>query len=141
MAKISGDKRFSKRLRSLSGHALVEEISREVFVAADKIRAEAQASIARGSVQGKGHQPSKPGTPPNLDTGVLTAGIVAHPVSPLRAVVESTAVYAAAQEFGHDFGGGRVLPERPYMRPAAKKVRKEYQVDVARAVNRAIRKG
>lgn len=139
--KITGAGKHRRRLTRMRGRELVLELSKQVYIAADRVRGEAQFLIAKGSIQGKGHQPSKPGEPPNLDTGVLTAGITARLTGSLKAVAESAAPYAAAQEYGHRYDDGRVLEERPYMRPAAKTVRKEYVINVSRAVARVNRKG
>jgi HK97 gp10 family phage protein len=134
--KITGAGKHRRRLSRMRGRELVLELSKQVYIAADRVRGEAQFLIAKGSIQGKGHQPSKPGEPPNLDTGVLSAGITARLTGSLKAVAESAAPYAAHLEYGTS-----KMAERPYMRPAAKTVRKDYQVNVARAVSRINRKG
>ena len=145
--RIRGDKRHRRRLKKMRGLELVNELGKQVFVAADAVRGEAQFLIAEGSIQGAGHVPSAPGEAPNLDEGGLTAGITAHRTGPLKAVAESAAPYALAQEYGatikDGFGKGIeiVLPERPYMRPAAKKVRGDYLINIRASVSRIIRKG
>lgn len=125
----------------MQGRTLIQNLSKQVYLAAERVRGEAQFLISKGAIQGKGHVPSAPGEPPNLDTGVLTAGIVARSTGPLKAETVSTADHAAAQEFGHTYDDGRVLPERPYMRPAAKRVRTKFQINVRDTVNRIIKGG
>lgn len=134
MVSIRGDKRHRQRLTAMRGQRLVLQLSKKVYVAADRVRAEAQYLIAKGSIQGKGHQPSAPGEPPNLDTGVLTAGITARYTAPLKAVAESAAPYAVHLEYGTSR-----MAERPYMRPAAKTVRGQFTLDVRASVNNVIR--
>lgn len=134
--KITGDRRHRQRIQRLKGQALVAELGKRVFVAADQVRGEAQYLIAKGSVQGKGHVPSRPGEPPNLDTGVLTAGITSRRTGPLSAVAESAAPYAVVLETGSS-----KMAERPYMKPAARIVKEDYVINIRAGVNRVIRKG
>lgn len=134
--KITGDKRHRNRLKRMRGLELVNELGKRVFIAADAVRGEAQALIAEGSIQGAGHVPSKPYDPPNLDTGVLSAGITARRTAPLKAIAESAAPYAVYLEVGTS-----KMIERPYMRPAAKVVRAEYLINIRAGVNRIMRKG
>lgn len=100
-----------------------------IWAGANEIKVEAQLSITRGSVSGKNHVASKPGEPPNNDTGVLKNNIETISTGPLTAEVQSKAPYAVIHEYGgtieDGFGKGVkiVLPERPYMRPAAKKMK------------------
>lgn len=131
-----GEAAHRKRLTAMQGQNLVHKLNKRVFIAADRVRGEAQFLIAKGSIQGKGHVPSAPGQSPNLDTGVLTAGVTARFTGPLRAVAESAAPYAVHLEYGTS-----KMAERPYMRPAAKTVRGRFTVDVRAAVNDTIRKG
>lgn len=135
MVKITGDDRHLRRVRRLRGRELVSALGKDVFVAADRVRGEAQFLIAKGSIQGKGHVPSAPGEPPNLNKGVLTAGITARRTGALRAVAESAAPYAVHLEWGTSR-----MEERPYMRPAAQTVRGDYAINVRGSVNRLIRK-
>jgi len=134
--RIKGAESHKRRLRKMRGRELVTALTRDTFIAADSVRGVAQFLISQGSIQGKGHVPSKPGEPPNLDTGVLSAGITARITGPLKAVAESAAPYAVPLEVGTS-----KMAERPYMAPAAQKVRKEYTVNVRATVNRVNRKG
>ena len=101
-----------RRLRRLQDGA-AKAANRVVYVGADMIRAEAHRLISAGSVSGKNHVPSKPGEPPNRDTGALQAGLETTQPGPLVAEVRSNAAHAAPLEFGTS-----KMAERPYMRPA-----------------------
>lgn len=102
-----------KKLNSPSGRRL---IGKALFVAGQRIQVEAQLSITAGAVSGKSHAPSRPGEPPNNDTGVLANNIETVAKSELLVEVSSNAPYAAAMEFGTS-----KIAERPYMRPARDK--------------------
>lgn len=136
MAKFRGVNRHRKHLKQMRGRELVNELGKRVFVAADQVRAEAHVLIAQGSVQGAGHVPSKPGEPPNLDTGLLTSKTTARRTAPLKAVAESAAPYSVALEMGTS-----KMAERPFMRPAARTVRQQYAINIRAGVNRVNRKG
>ena len=118
------------------------EIDKAIFAGAKLVEIEATTSITAGSVSGKGHVPSKPGTPPNADTRVLDGSAATEMEGNHTAVISFSAPYAAAQEYGHTYGarsslhpqklgkrgipaktefGTRVLPARPFLRPALAK--------------------
>lgn len=136
MPKISGGKAFSARLKRLTSPEAQRQIGAALFAGGQEIEVEAQISITAGSVSGKGHVPSRPGEPPNQDTGVLANNIETNQVAPLRVEVSSNAPYAAALEFGTSR-----MAERPYMRPAAAKKRAEVTALVRRAVDKVSRGG
>ncbi len=129
-----GAKAHSARLKRISGQAMVRRVSAGLFAAGQLIQVEAQTSITAGAVSGKGHVPSSPGQPPNQDTGVLANNIETTLEAPLVVHVSSNAPYASALEFGTSRMG-----ERPYMRPAVAKKRREAVQLVRRAVDAAIR--
>lgn len=112
MSLDGGDKHIG-RLKKLSGEAVIRIAGAIVYEGADTIKAEAQRLISAGAVSGKNHVPSRPGEPPNYDTGVLSSHIEARRTGPLTAEVASEAPYAAALEFGTS-----KMAARPYMRPA-----------------------
>ncbi len=89
-----------------------------LWAGANEVKVEAQLSITRGSVSGKGHVASKPGEAPNNDTGVLKNNIETISTGPLTIEVHSKAPYAVALEYGTS-----KMADRPYMRPAAKKMK------------------
>ncbi len=105
------------RLRFMASREFLDAAGRATFEAADTMRAEAERSITAGSVSGKQHLPSKPGTPPNNDSGVLRANIEVSQPQRLVARVTSHAPYSAVHEFGSS-----THPARPFMRPARDKV-------------------
>lgn len=133
---MKGRKEHVQRLRKLSGPEVVKAASKVLYVGADMIRAEAFRSISAGSVSGKGHVPSKPGEPPNRDTGVLQANIEAQLVEPLVAEVSSNAPYAAVLEFGTS-----KMAARPSMRPArdkkAPEIQRLFETEIAKLVKRS----
>lgn len=136
MVKITGADAHKRRLERLKGPRAIEAVTRALYGGAQDVQITAQLSITRGATSGKNHQPSEPGEPPNNDTGVLANNIEAAVVGPLKAETSSNAPYAAAQEFGSE---KQNLPERPYMRPAAKLARPRVVQRVLRAVNRIMR--
>ena len=132
--KITGKERVSRILRAMTDPASRRLVEQALFVGASEIVTEAQLSIRRGSVSGKNHVPSRPGEPPNQDTGVLAGNIEALQEGPLRAVASSNAPYSQPLEFGTS-----KMAARPFMRPAAAKVKPKVQKLVAQAVSKAIR--
>jgi HK97 gp10 family phage protein len=134
MVRIIGAKAHSARLRRLRGADMVRQVGAALYAGGNAIEVEAQLSITRGAVSGRGHVPSAPGEPPNQDTGILANNIETNQTAPLRVEVSSNAPYAAALEFGTS-----KMAERPYMRPAVAAKRKEVTQLVRTAVNRAIR--
>lgn len=133
---MKGARAHIRRLQALASDAGRKDIGQALFAAADAIRVEAQISITRGAVSGKGHVPSKPGEPPMNDTGVLAGYInVEHKSGTLRATVRSDAEYAAALEFGTS-----TVAARPYLRPARDKMKPEAKRLVEQAMNRVVKK-
>lgn len=131
MAKFKGADKHARRLREIRAKSLVEA-RRLVFVLADMHATEAAILITTGSVSGANHVPSKPGEPPMNDTGLLANQTFAVKTGPLKAQSVSMAPYANALEFGTS-----VLAERPFMRPAAKIVRRQ-AVALVRAAKKRI---
>lgn len=136
MVKIIGSKAHSARLKRIRGPEMVRQLGKAIYAAADFLRAEAQISISEGAVSGKNHVPSLPGQPPNYDTGHLADNIKNIKTGPLSAEVSSNAEYAADLEFGTS-----KMAARPYMAPAAAKVRVEGRALVTHAVKRVVRGG
>lgn len=116
----------------MTGSGAESLIGQALFVAGETIQVEAQVSITAGAVSGKAHVPSAPGQAPNADTHRLADNIETVQPSPLRVEVSSNAPYSRALEFGTSKMG-----ERPFMRPAAAKKRKEVTDLIRRAINRA----
>lgn len=135
MAKITGADKHKRRLQRLRGPRMIDGVTRALYGGAQDIQVDAQISITTGAVSGKNHVPSAPGTPPNNESGVLAGNIEATTTGPLKAETSSNAPYATAQEMGSESQG---LPERPYMRPAAKRGRPKVHKRVVAAVNRVV---
>ncbi len=112
------------------------EAQKLVYTLADKHATEAALSITAGAVSGKNHVASKPGEAPNADTHMLDRSIHVERTGPLTAQSIADAPYAVALEVGTS-----KMAARPYMRPAAKKVRKEVDALAKKAVDRIMKGG
>lgn len=134
MPKITGADRIVTKLSGHLGEAVVRRVGQALYAGGEMIRAEAAHLITDGAVSGKGHVPSLPGHPPNEDTGVLRANIETTQPAPLRVEVSSNAPYAVELEFGTS-----KMAERPYMRPAARRKKKEVVALVRAAVSAAVK--
>lgn len=134
--KIKGADIHLKRLKGMSGPRVEREVSKLVYTLADMHVTEAALSITAGAVSGKNHIPSLPGEPPNADTGKLDRSGHVEQTGPLRASSVFDAPYAVALEFGTSR-----MAERPFARPAAKKVRKQAGALAEAAVQRIIKGG
>jgi len=130
-----GMKAHVARLKKLSGPDMVNRVGAALFAGGEAIQVEAQRSITAGAVSGKAHVPSKPGDPPNNDTGYLAAAIVTIKTAPLEVEVSSNAGYASALEFGTS-----KIAARPYMAPARDAKRKEVADMVKNTVDDVVRR-
>ena len=110
---LKGAAEHIRRLRRLSSPEAAKIAGAIAYEGADTIRAEAHRLVSAGSVSGKFHVPSRPGEPPNRDTGVLQANFVVIRTGPLSAQFRSEAPYAAALEWGTS-----KMAARPYVRTA-----------------------
>ena len=124
-----------RRLRALSGPDVIRAAGAAVYESADAIRAEAFRSISAGSVSGAGHVASRPGEPPNRDTGDLQGKLINVETGPLTAEVRSEERYAAALEFGISR-----MAARPYMRPARDKELKPAQRRLEQQIDRLVKR-
>lgn len=134
MTRISGVDRQIRRLQR-AGTAVRGQVGKAVVAAAELVAAEAVTSITAGWIGGPDHVPSKPGEPPNADTGRLHGAIDVMRRGELTAEVASAAPYAADLEFGTS----RVAA-RPYLRPATAKKRGEVVELILRAARRGLAK-
>ena len=91
---LRGARAHVSRLRALASPEATRFIGAALFAGGELIQTEAQVSITRGSVSGKGHIPSKPGEPPNQNTGVLAGNIETTQTAPLVVEVSSNAPYS-----------------------------------------------
>lgn len=126
--KTKGAERVIARFSRNASPQKIERIGKAVFAAAQLHTATAQKLITQGSISGKGHVPSKPGEPPNRDTGVLDNNIEAARAGQLKATSSSNAPYAAALEFGTS-----KIDARPYMGPATQLTRDRTAALLAKA--------
>jgi HK97 gp10 family phage protein len=131
MAKLSGADKVMAKLKALNSRSAKKRISSALYVAGDMMRVEAAISISAGAVSGKNHKPSQPGEAPNYDTGLLANSIETREVAEFEVEVAAKAPYAAALELGTS-----KMAERPFMRPAADRVRPKAQRLIAAALKR-----
>lgn len=136
MPRITGGKAFKARLARITSEDGKRQIGAALFAGGNILETEAALSITAGAVSGKGHVPSRPGEPPNADTHLLDRSIETVQVEPLRVEVSANAPYSVALEFGTP-----KMAERPFMRPAAAKTRKEIAGLVRTAVDKISRGG
>lgn len=132
MPKITGVDKAKRRIESLAGREKIELVGQALFAGGEMIKAEAARSITEGAVSGKGHVPSKPGEPPNEDTGTLRRNITVTQIGPLHVRVASNAPYSAHLEFGTS-----KMAARPFMGPAARAKKKEVVALVRGAISKA----
>lgn len=118
MVKITGSGRALQRLRAIAA-AAPKEMGNVVMDFAAEHAAEAKRMIEAGSVSGKIHLPSKPGEPPNSDSGQLARSIFVERTGPLSAASIADAPHAVPLEFGTS-----TIAARPFMAPAARVIRK-----------------
>lgn len=133
---VKGADKHLRRLRQMYGERVIREVGAAIYAAADYIRTEAALSITRGSVSGRGHVASKPGEPPNRDTGHLDSSIVVTRTGPVSASISANAPHAKPLEFGTS-----KMAARPFMRPAASRGRRVVTDLVTKAIQRANRGG
>lgn len=136
MAKIAGATQFTAKLRNNSV-AAAQFIDSAVFELANRVQVDAQASITEGAVSGAGHIPSRPGEPPNNDTGVLANAIETlrgTESGSIKYIVSSNAPYSQPLEFGSS-----KMAARPFLRPALEKNRERIGKRLAAAINQANR--
>lgn len=133
MARVIGAREHAARLRKLQGPDMIRRVGAALFTGGEIIQVEAQNLISTGAVTGKNHVASLPGEPPNQQWGTLGNNIETNQVAPLKVEVSSNAPYAAALEYGTSR-----MAERPYLRPAVAKRRKEVTQLVRRAVSSAV---
>lgn len=110
-----------------------QEVARALYRAGQLIEISAENSITSGSVSGAGHVPSRPGEPPNNDTGGLVRSIETVIGGPGLVIVKAggpSAPYAVPLETGSS-----KMAARPYMRPAAERNRAEVAKMVGEAIN------
>jgi len=132
MAKIPGADKVRRRFMRMAANRTLTD--RALYAAGQSIEIFAELSITRGSVSGKGHVPSKPGSPPSADTRLLDTSIDTIVVGPNRVDVVSSAPYSAALEFGTS-----KMEARPFMGPAARAKQAEAVDLIARAVKASAR--
>lgn len=131
---MTGAKAHVARLKRLAGPEMDRKIGAALFAAGQRVQVEAQLSITRGAVSGAAHVPSRPGEPPNQDTGTLGNNIETVQIRPDLVEVSSNAPYSAPLEFGSSR-----IAARPFMRPARDKTRPAIEDLIIKAVKSLVR--
>lgn len=132
---LRGAKKHVDRLRRLASAETTRIAGAVVYEGADTIKDEAGRLITTGAVSGRNHVASRPGEPPNEDTGVLRGNIETAQTGPLSAEVRSKAPYAAALEFST-----AKMSARPYMRPARDNKIKEIRKKMVDQMNKLVKR-
>ena len=133
MVRITGGKAHAARLKRIRSPAMVREVGKAIYVAADLLTVDAAHSITEGSVSGKNHVVSSPGQPPNSDTHELDRSVVTQKTGALTAESSANADHAAPLEFGTS-----KMEARPFMAPAAARTRPKAKRLVQAAVKKVI---
>lgn len=136
MPRIAGAAEHIARLKRPLSPQGADLLAASLFEMGQHVQTDAQTSITEGAVSGAGHVPSRPGEPPNNDTGVLANNIETNQITKLKVEVSSNAPYAAALEFGTS----RIAP-RPYMAPALQKNKERITKRLAQTINIINRRG
>ena len=130
---VTSLRRHIKKLRAIRD--VEDEVTMDMLTVGEMIRQEAADSIRQGSVRGPGHVASRPGQPPNADSGKLElSGEVRLRATGKRAEVAFTAPHAAAMEIGTV-----EVAARPFLRPASQKHKCKLAILVVQSVNKAMR--
>lgn len=133
---MTGRKKHIDRLRKLSGNDVIRVCGQAAFEGANTIRAEAFRLVSAGSVEGKNHAPSRPGEPPNRETGDLQSGFETQQTGRTTAEFRSEAAHGRPLEFGTSR-----MAARPHVRPARdnklKQVNERFAELMAKLVKRS----
>lgn len=132
MPKMTGVEKAKRRIEALASPAAIEGVGKALFAGGEIIKGAAARSITEGAISGKHHVPSKPGEPPNENTGTLRRNITVTQIGPLHVRISSNAPYSHFLEFGTS-----KMAARPFMGPAARASRKAVVGLVSAAVNKA----
>lgn len=136
---IKGDDKLLARLKRAKG--VGPAMDRWANESAEIIAKEARDLVDEGGIPSPNHIPSKPGQPPNTDSGRLVANTVAvdlpeqgHAAAISHALSDDGYSYS----LGLEFGNSRVA-ERPFMRPATASKRKSILDNARRAVDGVVK--
>lgn len=133
MMPVSGVERLVGRLRRVSNvGAAMDKWAND---GAATVAQEARDLVNEGGIPSPNHVVSRPGQPPNTDTGYLQSRIQPQDLPDVgHAAAISDAEYALALEFGT-----QIMVERPYMRVAASNKRKALLDAARKAVGGVVR--
>lgn len=136
---ISGDDKLLARLRRAG--RVGQAMDKWANQSAEVIAKEARDLVDEGGIPSPNHVPSKPGQPPNTDTGNLAANTVAVDLPDLgnaAAISHALSYDGYSYSLGLEFGNSRVA-ERPFMRPATSNKRKAILDAARKAVDEVVK--
>jgi len=138
--RLKGLKSFTGALDDLT-EDIRTEVGKAVVGTALELQGDIKKSVSRGPATGRVyrkqnptrvHQASAPGQAPQTDTGRLVNSITFDRVGQFTATVGSKLVYAMYLEFGT-----RHIAQRPFFRPAVKRIRPKFIKRLEAALSRA----
>jgi hypothetical protein len=139
MMPIKGDDKLLARLKRARG--IGPAMDRWANESAEIIAKEARDLVDEGGIPSPNHIPSRPGQPPNTDSGRLAENTVAvdlpeqgHAAAISHALSDDGYSYS----LGLEFGNTRVA-ERPFMRPATANKRKSILDNARKAVDGVVK--
>lgn len=143
MARIIGDKALNARLTRMAQGADVTPALVRAAVRTQERYIEKVQTISHGHVERRPAPPrvrdvivSKPGDPPNTDTGDLVSSTGAGPDGRNRAEAWASMDYADDLEFGTS----KMAP-RPAMQPAFDETKQQAVDDIVKALREDLRRG
>lgn len=136
----NGAAKHKARLARLSSPALINNVGLALLATGKVIEEDIRFNMNDGAISGPGHIPSLPGESPLSDTHALEQSIHVTELERTPDAIQTTvqeggpsAPYAAALEYG--FGN---IAERPHMRPATERARKNNRNGVRDAVTKTV---
>ena len=130
----SGQASLDKRLKAIRSPRAQKLLCAALKEAGDLVGTYAQKLITTGAVSGKEHVPSRPGEPPQNDSGVLANNIEVTQPELDEVVVSSNAPYATELEMGTS-----KMAARPYFRPARDAKKREARKRFAEQVEQIVK--
>lgn len=106
---------YGHRVKEAVARATPERLRRCALL----VERDAKESMRRGG--GRKGTPSPPGTPPHVQSNALRSGIASAPEDANAYVVGPTERYGQVHEYG-----GRLHPQRPFMRPALQRMQDQF---------------
>jgi len=134
-----GQASLERRLKAINSPRAQKLLGAALFSIGDDVKNDMQDSIMRGSASGQAggkhqHVRSKPGEPPQNESGTLHNNIEVTQPEDLVVIVASNAAHSTPLEFGTS-----KMAARPFARPARDKNRRPGRKKLAEAVDRIVK--